>query len=110
MGQVVRSYRTKDVIRLAAESGIEGVYRELLAEISDLFGWGDRRATERGPGTGMREWSRKEAEALVQVAVLRQQGFGFDDIACLIEEGPEKVLAPLAELLSASRNVIDQAM
>lgn len=110
MSTIVRSFRTKDVERMAEEANLTAaVYRELLAEISDRYRLGSRRDTAKGPGTGMREWSQAEAEALLSIVVLRDRGFSFDQIDRLLTDGHETVIAPTVELLIESRQKISLA-
>lgn len=101
-----RNLRTRQVAAMADTAGVSGAHRELLAEISDRYGWGERRSTAMGPATGMREWTQAEAEALVEVVSLRRDGLSFDQIDLLIEAGPEPLVNELARKLEESLNTL----
>lgn len=89
---------------MASEANIDGAHRELLADISDRYGWGARPDTTMGPETGSRQWNQAEAQALIEVVSLRREGLTFDQIDVLIEAGPEPLVTQLAARLEASAN------
>lgn len=98
----LRTFRASDVSQMAKRVDVGGAHRELLADISDRYGWGARGDTAVGPETGPRHWNENEAHALVEVVSLRRHGLTFEQIDMLIEAGPEPILDELASRLAAS--------
>lgn len=90
-----RTFRTRDVEELAKERGVL-VHRELLAEISDRYGWAYRGDTARGKNTGPRRWNEAEALAMISIVLLRRAGLSWEQIDDGITAGPEGLIDSFA--------------